>query len=104
MGVPNVASRGMRLSHSRLEVTRPSCDSIPQRNSHAEFPVLKIRQGLIDLIVAIRFRYQALEFDSAGRRHLEHFLDIVGLPARHARDGDLARDEATAADGERAVA
>ena len=66
--------------------------------------MLQILQSLIDLIVSIRFRNETLELDPARGRHLKHFLDIMGSPARHPGDGDFARDKAAAADGERAVA
>ena len=66
--------------------------------------MLEIRQGLIDFIVSVRFRNQAFEFDPTRCRHLEHFFDIMSLPARYTCNGDLTGDKTAAADGERAVA
>ena len=72
--------------------------------TNVERVMLKIRQRLVYFIVWIRFSDETFQLDPARRGHLEHFLDIMSLPARHARDGDLARDKTAAADGERAVA
>jgi hypothetical protein len=66
--------------------------------------MLQILQSFVDLIVPIRLRNEALKFDPTGLRHLKNFLDVVGLPARHSCNGDLARDETPAADGEGTVA
>src|SRR5262249_51405768 len=77
---------------------------VPQRNPHSKFPVFKIAQRLVDLIVSIRLRNETFEFDPAGRCHWEPFLDIKSLPPGAARNFYLAGDEPAAADGERAVA
>ena len=45
--------------------------------------MLKIRQRVVELIITIRLGDQVLELDTAKLGHLENFLDIVGLPARH---------------------
>ena len=66
--------------------------------------MFKIRQGLVDFTVWVRFSNETFQLDPAGCCHLEHFLDIMSLPARYAGDGDLAGDETAAADSERAVA
>ncbi len=66
--------------------------------------MLQIRERLVDLIVAITLRNQIFQLDPAQLRHLEHFFDVVGLPALHAGDGDLPRDEVAAADRKRPAA
>ena len=66
--------------------------------------MFQICQRLIDLLVAITLRDQAFELDAPLLRHLKHFVDVIGLPARHPGDGDFPGDEVTAADRERPAA
>src|SRR5688572_14324483 len=77
---------------------------VPQRHCHPEFTMFQIGQRFIDLVVAITLRNQTLQFDSSLFGHLEHFFDVVRLPARHAGNGDLSGDEVAAADRKRSAA
>ena len=66
--------------------------------------MFQIRQRLINLVVTVTFRNQALQLDPPQLRHLKNLFDIVGLPARYARNGNFTRDEVPAAYRKRSAA
>ena len=91
------------LSQSDLELLNGAKRLVPNRYPHPQLPMLQIIQRLVDLLVPIALRDQALELDASLLVHLKYFVDVVGLPARHPGDGDFPGNEVAAADRERAA-